>query len=145
MGLFSAQRYDIISIIRKGKWWIPNIKIKKFLKKKKKSWSVVVYTFKPSSWEAESGEIFVISRPVWSTERVLGQPRLHRKTLSWTPTPQKRQKERKKNPSNSKLQNHIFYICNKIFTYLIKVRIVFKKQCYICRCVCIYKANIGVA
>jgi hypothetical protein len=44
----------------------------------------------PSTWEAEAGG-FLSSRPAWSTERVPGQPGLHRKTLS-----QKIQKKKKK-------------------------------------------------
>jgi hypothetical protein len=38
--------------------------------------------FNPSTWEAEAGG-FLSSRPAWSTERVPGQPGLHRETLSW--------------------------------------------------------------
>jgi hypothetical protein len=37
--------------------------------------------FNPSTWEAEAGG-FLSLRPAWSTERVLGQPGLLRKTLS---------------------------------------------------------------
>jgi hypothetical protein len=38
-------------------------------------------TFNPSTREAEAGR-FLSSRPAWSTEWVLGQPGLHRETLS---------------------------------------------------------------
>jgi hypothetical protein len=38
-------------------------------------------TFSPSTWEVEAGR-FMSSRPAWSTERVPGQPRQHRETLS---------------------------------------------------------------
>jgi hypothetical protein len=42
---------------------------------------VVAYTFNPSTWEAEEGGS-LSSRPAWSTEWILGQPGLHRETLS---------------------------------------------------------------
>jgi hypothetical protein len=42
---------------------------------------MVAHAFNPSTWEAEAGE-FLSSRPAWSTERVPGQPGLHRETLS---------------------------------------------------------------
>jgi hypothetical protein len=42
---------------------------------------VVAHTFKPSALEAEAGGS-LSSRPAWSTEWVLGQPGLHRETLS---------------------------------------------------------------
>jgi hypothetical protein len=42
---------------------------------------VVVHTFNPSTWETEAGG-FLSSRPAWSTEWVLGQPGLHRETLT---------------------------------------------------------------
>jgi hypothetical protein len=42
---------------------------------------VVVHTFYPSTQKAEAGR-FLSSRPAWSTERVPGQPGLHRETLS---------------------------------------------------------------
>jgi hypothetical protein len=44
-------------------------------------WAVVAHAFNPSTWEAEAGG-FLSSRPAWSTEWVLGQPGLHRETLS---------------------------------------------------------------
>jgi hypothetical protein len=44
--------------------------------------AVVVYACNPSTWEAEAGG-FLSLRPTWSTEWVLGQPGLHRETLSW--------------------------------------------------------------
>lgn len=46
---------------------------------KKSKMGVVTHTFNPSTWEAEAVE-FLSSRPVWSTEWVLGQPGLHRET-----------------------------------------------------------------
>jgi hypothetical protein len=52
---------------------------------------MVVHTFNPSTLEEEAGE-FLSSRPAWSTEWVLGQPGLHRETLS--------QKKKKKKKSN---------------------------------------------
>ena len=42
---------------------------------------MVAHAFNPSTWEAEAGG-FLNSRPAWSTERVPGQPGLHRETLS---------------------------------------------------------------
>jgi hypothetical protein len=42
---------------------------------------MVVQAFSSSIWEAEVGG-FLSSRPAWSTEWVLGQPGLHRETLS---------------------------------------------------------------
>ena len=42
---------------------------------------VVVHTFNPSTWEAETGRS-LSSRPSWSTNQVPGQPGLHRETLS---------------------------------------------------------------
>jgi hypothetical protein len=43
------------------------IKKIKRIKKKKKSWAVVVHAFNPSTGEAEAGR-FLSSRPAWSTE-----------------------------------------------------------------------------
>jgi hypothetical protein len=43
---------------------------------------VMAHAFNPSTQEAEAGG-FLSSRPAWSTERVPGQPELHRETLSW--------------------------------------------------------------
>jgi hypothetical protein len=42
---------------------------------------VVVYAFNPSTREAGAGR-FLSSRQAWSTKCVLGQPGLHRETLS---------------------------------------------------------------
>jgi hypothetical protein len=42
---------------------------------------MVVHAFNPSTLEAEAGR-FLSLRPAWSTEWVLGQPGLHRETLS---------------------------------------------------------------
>jgi hypothetical protein len=55
---------------------------------------VVAHAFNPSTWEAEAGE-FLSSRPAWSTERVPGQPGLHRETLSRKTKKKKKKKERK--------------------------------------------------
>jgi hypothetical protein len=41
----------------------------------------VAHAFNPSTWEAEAGR-FLSLRPAWSTKWVLGQPGLHRETLS---------------------------------------------------------------
>jgi hypothetical protein len=43
--------------------------------------AVVAHTINLSTWEAEAGG-FLGSRPAWFTERVPGQPGLHRETLS---------------------------------------------------------------
>jgi hypothetical protein len=45
------------------------------------SQAVVAHAFNPSTREAEAGG-FLSSRPAWSTERVPGQPGLHREILS---------------------------------------------------------------
>jgi hypothetical protein len=42
---------------------------------------MVAHAFNPSTWKAEAGG-FLSLRPAWSTEQVLGQPGLHRETLS---------------------------------------------------------------
>jgi hypothetical protein len=62
--------------------------------------SVVAHAFNPSTWEAEAGE-FLNLRPAWSTERVPGQPGLHRETLSRksknkTKTKQNKQQQQQK-------------------------------------------------
>jgi hypothetical protein len=57
------------------------------------SLAVVAHTFNSGTWEAEAGGS-LSSRPTWSTEQILGQPGLHRETLSQK-TKQKK-KERKK-------------------------------------------------
>ena len=54
---------------------------RKFLKIRKISQVVVAHTFDLSTWEAEAGRSLSL-RPAWSTERVPGQPGLHRETLS---------------------------------------------------------------
>ena len=42
----------------------------------------VVYTFNPSTHEAEAGGYLWIQGQIWFTEQVPGQPGLHRETLS---------------------------------------------------------------
>jgi hypothetical protein len=54
---------------------------------------VMVHAFNLSTWEVEAGG-FLSSRPAWSTERVPGQPGLHRETLS---RKTKTNKQKKKN------------------------------------------------
>ena len=44
--------------------------------------------------------IFVSLRPVWSTERVPGQPALHRETLSQNTNKKKKNKEKRKEKKN---------------------------------------------
>jgi hypothetical protein len=56
---------------------------------------MVVYTFNPSTWEAEAGG-FLSSRPAWSTKGVPGQPGLYRETLS---------QKTKQNKTNKKQTN----------------------------------------
>jgi hypothetical protein len=63
--------------------------------KKLPSWAVVVHAFNPSTWEAETGG-FLSSRPVWSIERVPGQPGLHGETLSQKTKKRKKKIERRK-------------------------------------------------
>jgi hypothetical protein len=63
---------------------------------------VVAHTFNPSTREAEAGG-FLSSRPAWSTERVPGQPGLHRETLSQkTKTKTKNKKQKTKNQTETK-------------------------------------------
>jgi hypothetical protein len=45
------------------------------------SWAMVMYGFKSSTREAEAGRSLSL-KSAWSTEQVLGQPRLHKETLS---------------------------------------------------------------
>ena len=52
---------------------------------------VVARAFNPSTREAEAGGSLGL-RSAWSTEQVLGQPGLHRETLSPQKTKQKRKK-----------------------------------------------------
>jgi hypothetical protein len=47
------------------------------------------------------------SRPAWSTELLLGQPRLHRETLSQIKTKQNNPKQTKKNKIKSPLAPHL--------------------------------------
>ena len=58
-------------------------------------WAVVAHAFNPNTWEVEMG------RSLWvqgqcGLEWVLGQPKLHRETLSQIERKKKRKKERKK-------------------------------------------------
>ena len=43
--------------------------------------AVVAHVFIPSTWETEAGA-FLTLRPAWTTQRVPGQPGLHRETPS---------------------------------------------------------------
>jgi hypothetical protein len=61
----------------------------------------VAHAFNPSSWEAEAGG-FLNLRPAWSTERVPGQPGLHRETLSWKTKPKPKPKQKTKNQTKTK-------------------------------------------
>jgi hypothetical protein len=53
---------------------------------------MVAHIFSPSTPEAEAGRSLSL-RPAWSIEQVLGQPELHRETLS-------RKKQKPQNPIN---------------------------------------------
>ena len=52
------------------------------LKKHHFSRMVVGHTFSLSAWETEADGSLVSLRPVWPTELVPGQAKLHRETLS---------------------------------------------------------------
>jgi hypothetical protein len=66
--------------------------------------AVVAHTFNPSPWEAEAGG-FLSLRASWSTEGVLGQPGLHRETLSRKNKKQNKQKQKKGKNQNNVLPN----------------------------------------
>jgi hypothetical protein len=66
--------------------------------------AVVVHAFNPSTWKAEAGG-FLSSRPAWSTERVPGQPGLHRET---------RKKKKTKNKTNK--NKNSFWIVLKLLS-----------------------------
>jgi hypothetical protein len=53
---------------------------------------VVAHAFNPSTWEAEVGKA-LSSRPVWSTELVPEQTRLHKETLVSKHTQKKNNKQ----------------------------------------------------
>jgi hypothetical protein len=61
---------------------------------------MVAQAFNPRTREAEAGR-FLSSRPAWSTERVPGQPGLHRETLSQKTKKKKKKKIIKKKEKNS--------------------------------------------
>jgi hypothetical protein len=66
----------------------------------------VAHAFNPSTREAEAGG-FLSSRPAWSTERVPGQPGLHRETLSRNNQKTKQNNNNNKKPPTTKPQgNH---------------------------------------
>jgi hypothetical protein len=68
---------------------------------KSHNWAVVVHAFNPSTWEAKAGG-FLSSKPAWSTERVPGQPELHRETLSWeTKKIKQQQQQQQQQPSHT--------------------------------------------
>jgi hypothetical protein len=58
---------------------------------------MVAHACNPSTREAEAGG-FLSSRPAWSTERVPGQPGLHREN----PTQGKKKKKERKRKKNKK-------------------------------------------
>jgi hypothetical protein len=64
----------------------------------------VAHAFNPSTGEAETGR-FLSSRPAWSTERVPGQPGLHRETLSRI---KKKQNKTKKKPKKKVFSDKLY-------------------------------------
>jgi hypothetical protein len=62
--------------------------------------AVVAHAFNPSTWEAEA-DGFLSSRPAWSTNRVPGQPGLHKETLSRNKTKQNKTKQNKTHNFNN--------------------------------------------
>jgi hypothetical protein len=54
---------------------------------------IMAHAFNPSTWEAEADR-FLGWRTAWSKESVLGQPGLHRETLSRKPKKEKKKKRK---------------------------------------------------
>jgi hypothetical protein len=71
------------------------------IKNKAISRAVVVHAFNLSTWKAEAGG-FLGLRPAWSTERVPGQPGLHREALSQRIKKQNKTKQNKKTQPKNK-------------------------------------------
>jgi hypothetical protein len=63
---------------------------------------VVAHAFDPSTWEAEAGG-FLSSRQAWSTERVPGQPGLHREKPCLEKPKKKKKKKKKRQTVTTKL------------------------------------------
>ena len=64
----------------------------------------MTHAFSPSTWEAEAGRSLG-SRLAWSTDRVLGQPGLHRETLS-----QEKQQQNQMGPFKNICNLFLFYM-----------------------------------
>jgi hypothetical protein len=63
----------------------------------------------PSLWEAEAGASLSL-RPAWSTEKIPGQPGLHRETLSGKtklPPKQTNQQQKSKKPKQTNKQTNL--------------------------------------
>jgi hypothetical protein len=71
--------------------------------KKQQRQAVVAHAFNPSTWEADAGR-FLSLRPAWSTERVPGQPGLHRENLSRKTKNQNQNQNPNPNPNHPKTQ-----------------------------------------
>jgi hypothetical protein len=65
---------------------------------------MVAHTFNPSTWEAKAGK-FLSLRSAWFTERVPGQPVLHRETLSQ----KNKNKTKTKNINKQKIQIKTYF------------------------------------
>jgi hypothetical protein len=73
----------------------------------------LVHDFNPSTREAETGR-FLSSRPAWSTEWVLGQPGLHRETLS---RKNKQQQQKPNQPTKQTNLNFYEQSCRLLWTW----------------------------
>jgi hypothetical protein len=63
---------------------------------------VVVHAFNPSIQEAESGGSLGVQGQPGSTEQVIGQPELHRETLSQKTKQNKTKQKQKQNHTHTK-------------------------------------------
>jgi hypothetical protein len=88
---------------------------------------VAVHAFNPSTQKAERGG-FLSLRPAWSTERVPGQPGLHRETLSQKKKKRKKRKEKKRKERKKKKTN-------------IQLSSPFRQLIYISYCVCLHPST----
>jgi hypothetical protein len=80
---------------------------KSVLMKPTAGWAVVAHAFNLSTWEAVAGGFMSLSLTlwVWSTEWVLGQPGIHRKTLSQKTKTNKNQANKPKNKTKKQNNN----------------------------------------
>ena len=73
------------------------------LRNKMTSQAVVTHTFNPSTWEAEAGRsLWVGGQSGWTTAKIPGKPRQHRKPCLEIP---KRKKKKKEETKETKKQN----------------------------------------